>query len=155
MARVVVSGEEEGLVRRQGLGICGERTDEHVHDERRGGGGAGGGEGAEDGRRRVEASGGEGVELGAEQRVEPVGGEAGEEERVELERERRAEVGARPAREGDEVGQGRERRGAEEEVEEAVRRRRRGRARERLHAGEAPGGEVPEQRAERHGEGAR
>lgn len=69
----------------------------------------------------MEARRGEDVELGAEEGVETLGGEAGEEEPVEPERERRAEVGARPPREGDEVREGRRRRCAEEEVEESVR----------------------------------
>lgn len=60
-------------------------------------------------------------------------------------------MGTGPAREGDEVREGRDRRGAEEEVEDAVRRGCRGRARERLQAREPAGREVPEQRAERHG----
>lgn len=154
MPRVALPGEEERVVRPEGLGCPGEGEDEHVGDERRGcGRGRGrGGESAEDGCGGVEARRGEDVELGAEEGVETLGGEAGEEEPVEPERERRAEVGARPPREGDEVREGRRRRCAEEEVEESVRGRRGRGAGERLHAAEAAGGEVAEQRGERHGE---
>ena len=83
------------------------------------------------------------------------GGEAHEEEGVQRERERCAEVGPRPPREGDEVRERGQRRGAEEEVQDAVRGRRGGRAaaRELHHAAVAAGREVHEQRGERHGDG--
>ena len=116
----------------QGHGGAGGEADEdeHVGDERRGRGQAG--EGAEDGSRGVEARDREGVQLGAKERVvaaaATMGGEADEEEGVQRERERRAEVGPRPPREGEEVRERGQRCGAEEEVQDAVRGRRGGRA---------------------------
>ena len=144
-ARRTFPSRVKRTVRGQRLGGSGEREDEHVGDERAGQSG----ECAEDGRGRVEAPRGEGVELRAEERVEAAaGGEAGQEERVETERERRAEVGARPPREGDEARERGRRGGAEEEVEDAVRGggRWHAAARERHHAIEAARREVRQQR---------
>lgn len=153
MPRVALPGEEERVVRPEGLGCPGEGEDEHVGDERRGcGRGRGrGGESAEDGCGGVEARRGEDVELGAEEGVEPLGGEAGEEEPVEPGRSG-ARKWARDHRARETRSGRRRRRCAEEEVEESVRGRRGRGAGGRLHEAEAAGGEVAEQRGERHGE---